>query len=306
MSDFDVGFVGFGEAAQAFVAGWRDTRTPETDGAELRIATFDIKFDDPGEAAEKRTECETWNVVALDTPAELARSAPIVISAVAADQVIVAAASVAAELRAGTLYLDINSAAPAKKRAAAARLGDRGDGYVDGAVLAPVRPKRHQTPLLIGGPGAERCRNFLTAWQFDFEVVSTEVGYASTVKMIRSIFVKGLESVTFECALAAYQAGIPERVFPSLANVLRFVDAKDQADYMMERVAVHGTRRAAEMREVVDTLSDLGLSTWMAEASARQQQFVADLNLTEHFADNVPQDAAAIARAVLSIKADKQ
>jgi 3-hydroxyisobutyrate dehydrogenase-like beta-hydroxyacid dehydrogenase len=142
--------------------------------------------------------------------------------------------------------------------------------------------------------------DFLRSMQMDFEVVSDEVGPASMLKMIRSAFVKGVESVTFECALAAYKAGIADQVFPSLANVLRFTDVKAQADYMMERVAVHGLRRAAEMREVADTLADLGVSNWMSEASAKQQQDVGELNLQDAFQDEVPTDAARIARRVIA------
>jgi 3-hydroxyisobutyrate dehydrogenase-like beta-hydroxyacid dehydrogenase len=291
MTDFDVGFIGFGEAAQAFVSGWRGTqRTDGAAGSSLRIGAYDLLFDAPSDRALKRAECLALDVVPAATAAELAGNAAIVIAAVTADQVHNAANSAAPHLRAQTAYLDINSAAPAKKCAAAAVIGE---GYVDVAVLAPVHPKLHQTPLLLGGPGVPWCEGFLTEWNMAFECVSANVGEASMIKMLRSIFVKGIESVTFECAVAAHRAGLADQVFPSLANVLRFTDAKEQADYMMARVAVHGLRRAAEMREVVDTLADLGVSSLMSVASARQQQQVGELELGQ-----VAQDAAQIAALV--------
>jgi hypothetical protein len=67
---------------------------------------------------------------------------------------------------------------------------------------------------------------------------------------------------------------------------------------MMERVVLHGQRRAAEMREVADTLEELGVSHFMASATAEHQQLVADLGIKERF-ERVPEDRHAIAEAIL-------
>jgi len=298
MSRFEVGFIGFGEAAQAFVSGWRN----ESD--RLAIGAYDILFEAPDNAKRKRSECAELGVEPVASARELAIGSALVVAAVTPDQVIPAALSVSEHLQAEAAYLDINSASPEKKRRAAEILASHCQGYVDIAVLAPVHPRLHRTPLLIGGPGVERSEPFLIRMGMDYEIVSDEVGIASLVKMLRSIFVKGMESVTFECALAAHRAGLTDRIFPSLANALRFTEMKEQADYMMERVAVHGTRRSAEMREVVDTLQELGLPAWMAEASACQQQAIGLLALDDRFPDGVPTDAAAIAAAVLATRAE--
>ena len=298
--NFDVGFIGFGEAAEAIVSGWRETDAGVA--SDLSIAAYDILFDDPLHGTAKRNDCKTCEVSPLASAAELAACSGLVFSAVTADQVLNAATSVAEHLRPDAAYLDINSAAPNKKRRAAQIIQPRCSGYVDVAVLSPVYAKRHQTPLAIGGPGVARCLEFLGRMEMRFEVVSDEVGPASMLKMIRSAFVKGLESVTFECAVAAHKAGIADQVFPSLANVLRFTDVKEQADYMMERVAVHGKRRAAEMREVAETLADLGVASIMSEAAARQQQSVGELNLREIFAGEVPADAKQISAHVIKAR----
>jgi hypothetical protein len=116
--------------------------------------------------------------------------------------------------------------------------------------------------------------------------------------MIRSIFVKGLESITMECALAAYKTGLAERIFPSLDATLRFTETRALADYTMERVALHGLRRAAEMEEVCATLEDLGLPSAMSEGAVATQRAVGALNLGAAF-DAVPRDAQRIAASIL-------
>ena len=47
--------------------------------------------------------------------------------------------------------------------------------------------------------------------------------------------------------------------------------------YFLERVVRHGRRRAAEMREVAQTVSEAGLDPLMASAIAQRQDWVADV-----------------------------
>lgn len=290
--DTKIAFIGFGEAAQAFTDGWL-TRGPVT------VSAYDILFEDPVRAEAKRAECRALGVRAVDSAARAAAEADIVFSAVTADQVIVAAQSVLPGVRSGLLFLDINSAAPFRKAEAAELVAAQGAGTVDVAVMAPVRPRRHETPLLISGPAARKVESVLTALGMKFEIVSDVTGDASTVKMIRSVAIKGFESVTMECVTAAVKLGIEDRVIPSIAASLGKLDFAALADSVMERVVVHGKRRAAEMREVAATLERAGVSSFLPAATAAHQQWVSDLDVQKQFDGPVPRDARRIARALL-------
>lgn len=288
-----IAFIGFGEAAQAFTSGWR-TRGPVT------VAAYDILFEDPRRAEAKRAECAALGVRPVESAARAAAEADMVISAVTADQVVVAAESVVPGTRAGLLYLDINSAAPFRKAEAAALVAARGAGTVDIAVMAPVRPRRHETPLLISGPAAGLAEPILADLGMQFEIVSDVTGDASTIKMVRSIAIKGFESVTMECITAAVKLGIEDRVIPSVAASLARFDFAALADMVMERVTVHGRRRAAEMREVAATLEHAGVSSFLPAATAAHQQWIADLEVRAEFDGEVPRDARRVAHAILA------
>lgn len=289
-----IAFIGFGEAAQAFAAGWKSEAT------NLDIIAYDILFENPAQAAAKRADCASLGVRTAGTAAEAVATADIVIAAVTADQVIPAAESVLPAMRARQFYLDINSAAPFRKAAAAAPLLERGVRAVDVAVMAPVHPKRHKTPLLIGGPGAADVAPLLLALGMSLEVVSDQMGDASTVKMVRSVAIKGFESVVMECMTAAVAFGVADRVVPTIGDYLAGKDFAMLANHVMERVVMHGRRRAAEMREVAATLEHAGLSHFMPAATARHQDWVADQKLAERFVSGVPHDGAAIAKALLA------
>jgi 3-hydroxyisobutyrate dehydrogenase-like beta-hydroxyacid dehydrogenase len=120
------------------------------------------------------------------------------------------------------------------------------------------------------------------------EVVSDRVGTAVAVKMCRSIVVKGLEALLFECVMGASRFGAEDRVFASLQESFPGIDWKKLANYVVGRVVVHGERRAREMEEVAETLRSAGVDPVMAEATARFQDWSARLDLKSHFGDEGP------------------
>jgi 3-hydroxyisobutyrate dehydrogenase-like beta-hydroxyacid dehydrogenase len=285
-----IAFIGFGEAAQAFVTGWQ-TRGP------IDVSAYDL-------LPERRADCAALGVTAADSAVAAVAGADLVFSAVTADQVLQAADSILPAVRPGLLFLDINSAAPFRKAEAAARVAGGGAGTVDVAVMAPVHPLHHETPLLISGPGARDAAPLLEGLGMKFDLVSDRTGDASTVKMIRSVAIKGFESVTMECVTAAVKLGIDDQIIPSVGASLGLDFAK-LADRVMERVVVHGKRRAAEMREVAATLEHAGVTSFLPAGTAAHQQTIADLDVRGRFDGAVPRDHKAIAHQVLKAIADK-
>jgi 3-hydroxyisobutyrate dehydrogenase-like beta-hydroxyacid dehydrogenase len=104
-----------------------------------------------------------------------------------------------------------------------------------------------------------------------------EIGRASSIKMLRSVMIKGLEALTAECFLAARRAGVEEEVIGSLEVSDPDIKWRERGTYNLERMMVHGARRAAEMKEVAITVEELGLGGEMAAAAALWQQAIADI-----------------------------
>ena len=64
------------------------------------------------------------------------------------------------------------------------------------------------------------------------------------------------------------------------------------ADRNLERMASHGIRRAAEMREVAKTLEDMGVEPLMTRGTIERQQRTGDAKLKDAFGGKVPEDRA--------------
>ena len=149
--------------------------------------------------------------------------------------------------------------------------------YVDVAVMSPVYPKRHRVPLLISGEWTAEVKRVLKALAMSVRIMDGPVGRASSIKMVRSIFVKGMEALTAECTLAAAAAGVTGDVLPSLKERHPFVDVEAHAIYNFDRSLTHGERRSAEMLEVAKMLKDLDLPNVMSSATAEWQKLLGDI-----------------------------
>ncbi len=150
--------------------------------------------------------------------------------------------------------------------------------FVDVAILAPIHPKRHQTPLLLAGEHAQALLPILID-ELDMRgaIAPGEVGAAAALKMIRSVMIKGIEALTAECFLAAQRAGIAEEVAASLRNNYPTLDWNKVVDYNLERMASHGIRRAEEMEQVAATLTELGIAPLMTQATVARQREMGEL-----------------------------
>jgi 3-hydroxyisobutyrate dehydrogenase-like beta-hydroxyacid dehydrogenase len=96
--------------------------------------------------------------------------------------------------------------------------------------------------------------------------------------MIRSVIVKGMEALTAEAMLAAHRAGVAEEVIASLDASDRNEPWAKRADYNLDRMIVHGLRRAEEMGEVVKTLEDLGVEPLLTRGTAQRQREIGGLS----------------------------
>lgn len=260
-----IAFIGFGEAARAF------RQSLAAQEPALQFVAYDILLDKEGADGPCGEAMRAHGVAIARSPQAAAADADWIISAVTADQCLAAARATGPHLNAGQVFFDINAVSPGRKREAAAAVGHAGAGYVDMAVMAPVHPKGHATPTLLAGEAAEVVSARLSALGFCFEVVGLEPGAATAIKMVRSLFVKGLEAITVETLLAASASGCFDRVLASLEKSYPGLDLPRLGRYHFERTLRHGMRRAAEMRESAATLNALGLKGHLADAIADVQ-----------------------------------
>lgn len=285
-SALTLAFIGFGEAAEAFASSLNRSGLVE-------IRAFDIQADSA--LAERLQRNQVSGCASL---AEALDGAGLVISVVTADQAYAVASEAAALLSPEALFFDCNSCAPQTKQRSAAAIAKAGGRYVDVAVMAPVLPARNRTPLLVSGEHSSAALTALNALDMNASLQAGPVGKASSVKMVRSIMVKGLEALTAECVLAGRLAGVEDEVLASLNNSHPGADWAQRSAYNLERMLNHGGRRAAEMTEVCHFLNELGMAEPLSERTVSWQRRLGDLDLAEAANDDVHVTADALISAL--------
>jgi 3-hydroxyisobutyrate dehydrogenase-like beta-hydroxyacid dehydrogenase len=290
-------FIGFGEAGQAMAAGLRE------EGIE-QIAAWDILFP-LAEGERLRRAGEQIGVRVASSAADAVRATEVIISAVTAASSLEAAQSVAPHLAGNPFYLDVNSVSPGRKQATAKLLGDRAR-YVDVAILSPIYPARHRSPMLLSGPHVEAAGPILAALAMKTSDAGPETGAAAAIKMIRSVMIKGIEALTLECFVAAARAGVVDQVADSMRNNYPTLDWNKVIAYNLERMASHGERRAAEMEEVAETLRELGIDPQMVTATVRRQREMGAIGKTPAVRDTLKGGHAEMLDAISTAAKDKR
>src|SRR5688572_16451177 len=265
---WSVGLVGYGEVGRILAEDLR--------AQGVAVAAHDLKLAG-AQAGPLHDHAARHGVALKASHAELAASSDFIVSAVTASQAVPVAAACAPAVKQGVWFLDFNSASPGAKQRAAALIDGAGGRYVEGAVMTSIPPYRIKVPLLLGGAGAAELAPLLTTLGFDAKVASEKLGVASATKMCRSVMIKGLEAMIIESFTTARHYGVEDAVLASLKETFPGVDWEKQGAYFFQRVIEHGRRRSEEVREVAETVREIGLEPWSASGTAERQAWVADL-----------------------------
>jgi 3-hydroxyisobutyrate dehydrogenase-like beta-hydroxyacid dehydrogenase len=263
-----VGLVGYGEVGRILAEDLR--------AQGVAVQAHDLKLDSEA-GAPLRQHAAEHGVRLAASHAELAARADFIVSAVTASQTVPVAEAVAPGLKAGTWFLDFNSASPGAKQRAAGFIDGAGGRYVEAAVMTSIPPYRIKVPLLLGGPQAAELQPLLATLGFAAQVASDRLGVASATKMCRSVMIKGLEAMVIESFTAARAYGVEDALLASLQETFPGIDWEKQGAYFFQRVIEHGRRRSEEVREVAETVREIGLTPWSAAGTAERQAWVADL-----------------------------
>jgi 3-hydroxyisobutyrate dehydrogenase-like beta-hydroxyacid dehydrogenase len=273
-----IGLVGYGEVGGIVARALRERGV-------AWVGVWDLLFPDPAQGPALKTRAREAGVAACGSLADLLSRAEIVISAVTASNTLEVAREAAGAIRPGTHFLDLNSASPATKQAAAKLIDGAGAHYVEAGVMTSVPPYGIRVPMLLGGREARALAARLGPLGFDLTVVAEEIGVASAIKMCRSVIIKGLEAIVIESYATARRYGVERHVIASLRETFPSIDWERQGAYLFSRVAKHGRRRAEEMREVANTVREAGFEPWLSAATAEKQDWVAALARAGLFGD---------------------
>jgi 3-hydroxyisobutyrate dehydrogenase-like beta-hydroxyacid dehydrogenase len=152
--------------------------------------------------------------------------------------------------------------------AIAALCADAGARFADVSILDTVTWIDRTIELLVSGPGAMLIGDVLAGTRLSPVVIDDARPVSTEVKLMRSVFTKGLEALLLETLAGAESFGIRSDVERS---VLRFM--QEPFDRIIELLVgssvKHAERRANETHDVLEFVSGSLGSAPMTAAAAR-------------------------------------
>lgn len=161
----------------------------------------------------------------------------------------------------GNVYADFTTARPDDKRSGARACEEKGVSYVDVAIMGAIALSGAKTPLLITGKDWEKVKALMQTLKTPTAVIEDgNPGDAISLKLMRSIFTKGLEALAVECLVAAEAFGVRERLYSVLSDIDN-TSLRDFLEMLVRTHVLHAGRRRQEVVTATRQLRETGLAT---------------------------------------------
>ncbi|GAB3213884.1 hypothetical protein GCM10027294_49410 [Marinactinospora endophytica] len=196
---------------------------------------------------------------------EAVLGADLVLSLVTGAHAVTAAEAALPGLRAQTVYVDMNAAAPETKAEVARVIGASAQ-VVDGAIIGSVMKFGARATVLLSGPHSEEAARLLSAVDSQAEAIGGQVGEASRRKLLRSVFMKGLGALITEAVDAGRAAGEETWMRAQISDAL--TDGSRALERLDNGTRVHALRRADELRASIELLDALGVAAPVSRGAA--------------------------------------
>ncbi|WP_333594293.1 NAD(P)-dependent oxidoreductase [Anaerospora hongkongensis] len=272
-------FIGFGEAAYHIASGLKAEGLTD-------LGAYDRNAADPQLGGLIQQRAAEVGVKLFESLESAYQAGEFIACLTSANSALAVAKSVIPQLKAGQVYIDMNSAAPTVKAEIAQIPHNEGVMFCDAAVMGTVPGNKHKVPMFLAGNGAAKFAAAFSQYGMKLTVLDAQAGGASAIKMFKSVIMKGLPQLMFESFEAAVKYGVLNTLVDSLASSLNGKTVEQLADTFTARTMIHAARRSEEMQDVVATLENLGVDAAMSKATVAKLDLLAKHNWVEILGTN--------------------
>jgi 3-hydroxyisobutyrate dehydrogenase-like beta-hydroxyacid dehydrogenase len=243
-----VGFIGLGEVGSTF------SREMRSRGAEVYYV--DVVDKDPGEG-----------IVSLPLKGLIHKS-NIILSTVATHVAVEVAEKTAPYLTPDKTYADMNSTSASVKKQIAQIIQPSHANFIEGAILSAVGETGAKASILVSGEKAEEfSRSMNDLGLVNLRYFSGKIGDASQVKMIRSVFSKGVECLLLEMLVAGKRAGVADYLWRDIIDFMTKNSFEKVAENWIKTHPLACERRYHEMVQVIETLKEINVEPVMTRGT---------------------------------------
>jgi len=195
-----------------------------------------------------------WGLPLNSKPDIWLKNVQWVISCVTGTQALNVVEQVTPFLSVGAGLADLTTANPATKRKAATTAKTHGISYVDVAIMGAISLNWEKTPLLAAGTKSDEFKALLESVGGRVQVIDgANPGDAISLKILRSIFTKGMEALAVELLMSAEKQGVREELYRQLKDIDE-TPLRNFIDMLVRTHVIHAKRRAHEVHDAKQEL----------------------------------------------------
>lgn len=277
-----VGFIGYGEAAFNISFGLKDEGIEE-------IQANDAMMNHEVMGKQVHARANEAGVTLVESARDVAKWADILFAAVPSSFTMDVCNEIKDVLRADQIYVDVSASTPATKVAIWDAIKDTGVLFADAAMLGSLPKDKHKVPITASGNGAAKFYELMTPYGMKITLAGEKAGSASAIKLVRSIYMKGIASLMIEMLQAADAYDVTEEVVASISKSMDNIPFTSHLDRLVTGSALHCVRRAAELKGSIAMLNEEGISAEMTTATKHRLEALESYKFAEQYVDSKPE-----------------
>ena len=287
----NIGFIGYGEAAYNITLGF-------SQNGITGIRANDAMMGHPVMGKQVHARAAEAGVELVSDAKEVARWADVLFAAVPSSFTLDVCNTVKSELRPGQIYADVSASTPATKIAIWEQIKDTGVYFADAAMLGSLPQDKHRVPITVSGNGAEKFKEAMEPYGMRITLAGDKAGAASAIKLVRSIFMKGIATLMIETMQAADAYDVTDEIVASIGKSMDGIPFSQHLDRLIIGSALHAKRRAAEMKGSISMLEEEKLSSEMTTATKHRLEDLIPYNFAEKYVGSKPKNFSEVIEAI--------
>ncbi len=209
-----------------------------------------------GRSPETRLRAETHGLLEIPQIVDLCKRCAVIVSVCPPHAAFEVAEEVCSCSFKG-VFVDANAISPQRTRQINQLMSASGIDFVDGGIIGPPAWQANRTWLYLSGPSAGWVSRLFSGGPLEIEIIGTEAGKASALKMCFAANTKGTTALLATIMAAADRLGVRQELETQWSR-----QSSDYAHSTIDRVrkaTAKAWRFAGEMDEISTTFQSVGL-----------------------------------------------
>lgn len=197
------------------------------------------------------------------------------------------------------IYVDVNAVSPQRVNQIGQLMRTAGVDFVDGGIIGPPAWTPDTTWLYLSGPAAALAASCFSGGPLGVEVIGSEIGKASALKMCYAANTKGTTALLCAIMAAADRLGVREELENQWSR--QGSDFARNTIDQIRKVTAKAWRFSGEMEEISSTFQAAGLPEGFHDAACQIYQRIAGFKDAEE-----PPALDAVINALLTTGEDRE